>query len=250
MVGLLHIAGEGHILATQSSMRKHEALKPATTCQRGHALNTRSSSLGQGLYAVTDGPRADLLEVVSQALAGGARLLQYRDNTEDKARRQTESTALRELCHRFGVPLIIDNDVELALAVAADGVHLSGDDVEIDAARAALGPRAIIGMSCHDSLQRGEDAARAGASYISFGAFFASITKPLAPRTHVDLLRQSAAFNVPRVAIGGITPDNGAALVEAGADFLAVVSALFAANDVRSAAYRFASLYPFDRESA
>ncbi len=207
-------------------------------------MNSHSASLGQGLYAVTDGPRADLLEVVGQALAGGARLLQYRDGTGDSARRQTEATALRALCGRFGVPLIIDNDVELARAVAADGVHLSQDDIEIDDARRALGPRAIIGMSCRDSLQRGEDAARAGANYISFGAFFASTTKPLATRAHVDLLRQSAAFGVPRVAIGGITPDNGAALVEAGADFLAVVGALFTANDVRSAAYRFASLYP------
>ncbi len=213
-------------------------------------MNSRSASLGRGLYAITNGPRADLLDAVGQALAGGARLLQYRDKTDDMARRRTEATALKELCHRFGVPLIIDNDAELALVVAADGVHLGKDDVDIHAARAALGPRAIIGVSCYDSLQRGKDAAHAGADYIGFGAFFHSTTKPLAPRARVNLLRQSAAFGVPRVAIGGITPDNGASLVEAGADFLAVVSAVFAANDIRSAAYRFADLYPLDRESA
>jgi thiamine-phosphate pyrophosphorylase len=231
-------------------MRKRDGWNPATTCKRGHELNTRSASLGRGLYAITNGPRVDLLDAVGQALAGGTRLLQYRDKTEHKARRQFEATALKELCHRFGVPLIIDNDVDLALAVAADGVHLGKHDVDVDVARAALGPRAIIGMSCYDSLQRGEDAARAGASYIGFGAFFASTTKPLAARAHANLLRQSAAFGVTRVAIGGITPDNGAYLVEAGADFLAVVAAVFAANDIRSAAHRFADLYRLDRELA
>ena len=213
-------------------------------------MNRRSAGLGQGLYAITDGPRPDLLDAAGHALAGGARLLQYRDKTDDKARRQIEATALRVLCHRFGIPLIIDNDVDLALASAADGVHLSKEDVDIDVARTALGPRAIVGMSCYDSLQRGDDAARAGATYISFGAFFRSTTKPLAPRAAIELLRQSAAFGVPRVAVGGITPDNGATLVEAGADFLAVVSAVFAANDIRSAAHRFANLYPLDRELA
>jgi thiamine-phosphate pyrophosphorylase len=213
-------------------------------------LKTPSASLRQGLYAITNGPRPDLLDAAGHALAGGARLLQYRDKTDDKARRLAEATALKHLCDRFGVPLIIDNDVELALDAAAAGVHLGQHDVDIDVARAALGPRAIIGMSCYDSLQLGEDAARAGASYIGFGAFFHSTTKPLAPRAHLDLLRQSVALGVPRVAIGGITPDNGGSLVEAGADFLAVVAAVFAANDIRGAAQRFADLYPLDRESS
>lgn len=204
----------------------------------------------RGLYAITDGPRDDLPGVVAQALAGGARLLQYRDKSVDATRRHAEALALKELCHRCGVPLIINDDVALAHAVGADGVHLGQADDDLASARAMLGEHAIIGVSCYDSLRRAQSAVRAGASYIAFGAFFPSTTKPLAPRAPIDLLRQSAAFGVPRVAIGGITPDNGASLVEAGADYLAVVSAVFAAADVRAAAQRFADLYSYDRESA
>ncbi|MBQ4854845.1 thiamine phosphate synthase [Rhodanobacter sp. B2A1Ga4] len=207
-------------------------------------------SLNRGLYAITDGPRPDLLDVVAQALTGGATLLQYRDLSDDTARRRTEATALVQLCHAHRVPLIIDHDIALALAVGADGVHLGRDDDEPVAVRAVLGEHAIVGVSCYGSLARAQAAARAGASYVSFGAFFPSPTKPLAARVPVDLLRQSAALGVPRVAIGGITPDNGAALVEAGADYLAAVTAVFATTDVRTAAQRFADLYSSDRESA
>ncbi|MFC5436368.1 thiamine phosphate synthase [Rhodanobacter umsongensis] len=202
-----------------------------------------------GLYALTDGPREDLFEVVSQALAGGAHLLQYRDPTVDAARRHAEATALRQLCHEHGVPLIIDDDIALAKAVGADGVHLGDAENDIGAARSELGSQAVIGVACRDSLQLARMAAHAGASYVSFGAFFPSPTKPMAPRASIDLLRQSAALGVPRVAIGGITPDNGALLVEAGADFLAAVSAVFGAADVRAAARSFASLFSPDRES-
>lgn len=213
-------------------------------------MKTRSIRPNFGLYAITNGPRADLLEAAELALAGGTKVLQYRDKTRDTVRRQGEAHTLKRLCDRFEVPLIIDNDLDLALAVDAAGVHLGEDDVDIQVARAALGPDAIIGVSCHASLQRGETAARAGASYISFGAFFPSTTKPLAPRASIELLRQSAAFGVPRVAIGGITTDNGALLVEAGADFLAVVAAVFDANDICSAAHGFADLYSSRREPA
>ncbi len=205
---------------------------------------------GPGLYAITDGPRADLLAAVAQALAGGVRLLQYRDKSADAERRHAEAAALLQLCRRHGVPLIINDDIALARAVGADGVHLGREDDDLASARAALGGHAIIGVSCYDSLQRAQAAARAGASYVAFGAFFPSPTKPLAPRAPLELLRQSAALGVPRVAIGGITPDNGASLVEAGADYLAVISAVFASADVRAAARRFADLYPSDRESA
>ena len=201
---------------------------------------------GHGLYAITDGPRPDLLDAVAQALAGGARLLQYRDKSADAARRHAEAVALRQLCTTHAVPLIINDDVALAQAVAADGVHLGKDDDDIAAARAVLGEDAIIGVSCYDSLARARMAARSGAGYIAFGAFFGSPTKPLAPRAPLDLLRQSAALGVPRVAIGGLTPDNAASLVEAGVDYLAVISAVFGAPDVRAAARRFAHFYSQD----
>ena len=200
----------------------------------------------RGLYAITDGPRNDLSAVVAQALAGGARVMQYRAKTTDVGRRRADAAALRQLCDLHAVPLIINDDVALAVAVGAAGVHLGRDDDDVAAARAALGAGAIVGVSCYDSLQRARDAAAAGADYVAFGAFFPSPTKPHAARASLDLLRQSATLGLPRVAIGGITPDNAPSLVEAGADFLAVISALFAAPDVQAAARRFARLYPAD----
>jgi thiamine-phosphate pyrophosphorylase len=250
MIGLLRIAGEWSILATRPTIRKRNDATAFPTHLRGDDLKMPISPTGRGLYAITDGPRADLLDVVAQALAGGARLLQYRDLSDDTARRRTEAKALAQLCRAHRVPLIIDHDITLALAVGADGVHLGRDDDDPAAIRAVLGEHAIVGVSCYGSLPRAQAAARAGASYVSFGAFFPSPTKPLAPCVPVDLLRQSAALGVPRVAIGGITPDNGAPLVDAGADYLAAITALFAAPDVRAAAQRFAGLYSSDRESA
>lgn len=197
----------------------------------------------RGLYVITDGPRDDLLAAVAQALAGGARLVQYRDKTTHEHRRHTEATTLRHLCASHAVPLIINDDVALAAAVGADGVHLGETDADLAAARAALGTGAIIGVSCYDSLERARALVSAGADYIAFGAFFASPTKPQARRASPELLRQSAALGVPRVAIGGITPDNGASLVEAGADYLAVISAVFGTGDIRAAAQRFTDLY-------
>jgi thiamine-phosphate pyrophosphorylase len=203
----------------------------------------------RGLYAITDGPRPDLLDAGARALAGGARMLQYRDKTTDDARRHAEASALLELCTRHGIPLVINDDVALALTIGAHGVHLGEHDGSLAAARSQLGRDAIIGVSCYDSLALARQAAESGASYVAFGAFFASPTKPLARRASIELLRQSAALGLPRVAIGGITPDNGASLVEAGADYLAVISAVFGSPDVRASAQCFASLYP-SREQA
>lgn len=203
----------------------------------------------RGLYAITNGPRDDLLDVATQVLAGGARLLQYRDKTDDHARRHAEAGALQQLCRTRGATLIVNDDVALAQAIRADGVHLGKEDGELGAVRAALDSSAIIGVSCYDSLDRARAAVVAGADYIAFGAFFPSPTKPHAPRAMPELLRQSATLGVPRVAIGGITPDNASLLVEAGADFLAVISAVFDAEDVRAAAQRFTHLYPSNRDS-
>ncbi|WP_430392427.1 thiamine phosphate synthase [Dyella sp. 20L07] len=198
---------------------------------------------GRGLYVITDGPRPDLLKVVALALAGGAKLLQYRDKTTDSARRLAEAQAIRALCDAHNVPMIINDDVALALASGAAGVHLGEDDGDIAAARAQLGADAIIGVSCYDSAERAHQQAAAGADYLAFGAFFPSPTKPLARRASFDLLRQTAALGLPRVAIGGITPDNGGPLIDAGADYLAVISAVFGDEDVHGAAASFAQLF-------
>lgn len=203
-----------------------------------HPLLTR-----RGLYAISDGPRPDFLAAVEAALRGGAALLQYRDKTADSARRAFEARALRELCARHEVPFIVNDDVDLALAVGADGVHLGEDDGDIAAARARLGAEAIIGVSCYDSLARARQLAAAGADYLAFGAFFASPTKPNARRATPDLLRAAKPLDLPLVAIGGITPDNAPALVGAGADFLAVISGVFAPADPEAAARRYAAMY-------
>lgn len=203
-----------------------------------HPLLTRD-----GLYAITDGPRDDLLAACDAAIDGGAVLLQYRDKTGDTARRLAEARALADLCARRRVALIVNDDVDLALASGAMGVHLGEDDTDIASARAKLGPCAIVGVSCYDSLDRARELAAAGADYLAFGAFFLSPTKPNARKATPALLREAKTLGVPLVAIGGITAENGAALIEAGANYLAVISALFGASDVREAARSFAALF-------
>ena len=210
-------------------------------------MSAAQSTALRGLYAISDGPRHDLLEVCTSALEGGARVLQYRDKTRDAARRLDEARAMQALCARFGVPLIVNDDVELAAAVDAAGVHLGEEDGDLAPARARLGAQAIIGVSCYDSLERARHFAAAGADYLAFGAFFPSPTKPHARRAPTGLLREARGFGKPLVAIGGISADNARGLVEAGADCIAVISALFGAQDVRAAARGFASLFDAPR---
>jgi thiamine-phosphate pyrophosphorylase len=197
----------------------------------------------RGLYAITDGPRADLMPAVESALRGGVAMLQYRDKSSDAMRRHSEACALRELCRRHGAAFIVNDDVELAGACAADGVHLGEQDESIARARAWLGEGAIVGVSCYASLERARAAAAAGADYLAFGAFFASPTKPAAARAQVDLLRAAKALGLPVVAIGGITPDNAPPLIAAGADFVAAISGVFAAADPGAAAREYAKCF-------
>jgi len=197
----------------------------------------------RGLYAITDGPRPDLYSAVESALNGGAAILQYRDKSGESERRHAEAASLLAACRRFGVPLIVNDDVDLAAAIGADGVHLGEHDGDIDAARTRLGAAAIIGVSCYDSIDRARQLAAAGADYLAFGAFFPSPTKPLARRAGAGLLRDAKSLGLPLVAIGGITPDNAQPLIEAGADFVAAISGVFAAADPFAAARRYANLF-------
>lgn len=195
----------------------------------------------RGIYLVTpdETDTTRLLERVRPLLAGTT-WLQYRNKAVDAATRRQQAQALQPLCAAAGVPLIINDDAALAREVGAAGVHLGEDDGDIAAARALLGPGAIIGASCYDELELARRAVAAGASYIAFGAFFPSRSKATTRRAQPQLLRDSAGLGVPRVAIGGLTPDNSAALVAAGADLLAVISSVFAADDPPAAlrAYR------------
>jgi len=196
----------------------------------------------RGVYLITpdeaDGAR--LLARVAPLLGYGPTWLQYRNKRADATQRLAQATALQALCTQAGVPLIVNDDVALAQAVGAAGVHLGEDDGDLAAARAALGADALIGASCYDDLALARAAAATGASYVAFGAFFPTRSKVTTRRADPGLLRDAAALGLPRVAIGGVTPDNGHALVAAGADLLAVISGVFDAEDPRAAlaAYR------------
>lgn len=202
----------------------------------------------RGLYAITDSEllKGRLLPYVEAALKGGATLLQYRDKSSDNARRLREAETLRELCNRYGAALIINDDAELAARLGV-GLHLGQTDGSLSAARALLGRQAIIGGTCHAQLELAEAAAKEGASYVAFGRFFNSNTKPGAPAATVELLDQAKArINLPIVAIGGVTLDNAPALIERGASMVAVVHALFAADsaaEVERRARAFSDLF-------
>jgi len=195
-----------------------------------------------GLYALTP----DLLdtdELVARcesAIAGGAAALQYRNKIASPPLRRAQALALRDLCAIRAIRFIVNDDVNLAFAVDADGVHLGRDDSPISRARQRLGASAIIGASCYDSLERAAQAVDAGADYIAFGSFFPSVVKPDASRAEPSLLTAAKArWNVATVAIGGITPATAPALIAAGADALAVLTAVFEAADVAAAARAF-----------
>lgn len=199
----------------------------------------------KGLYAITpDEPDTlELLRKARLALLGGARVLQYRNKAAAEELHLEQARALRELTHEFSVPLIINDDALLAQQVAADGVHLGGEDGSVAAARAQLGSDKLIGVSCYNRLALAHNAVGQGADYVAFGRFFASAVKPDAVAVTPDLLRQARReIAVPLVAIGGITVQNGTQLLEAGADALAVISALFSVEDIQGAARQFANL--------
>ncbi len=199
-----------------------------------------------GLYAVTPdlADTALLLAKSQAALAGGARLLQYRNKTADENLRREQAAALRELCRRYGAMMIVNDHVELAREIDADGVHVGADDAGVAAARTRLGRGKIIGATCYRDLRRAPAAVAQGADYVAFGSFFASAVKPGAVRAPLALLQQARReVAVPVVAIGGITLDNAAELIDAGAHAVAVISALFAAPDVEIAARKFCQLF-------
>ena len=198
-------------------------------------------SAPRGLYLITpdETDTAHLLARTAPLLAEGVAWLQYRNKTAGDALRHEQASALQSLCATAGVPLIINDDVHLAKSIGAAGVHLGEDDGDIAAARALLGAQAIIGASCYDELPLAQRAVAAGASYVAFGAFFPTRSKTGTRQAGVELLAQSASLGVPRVAIGGITPDNARNLVEAGADLVAVISGVYDAADPVAAVHAY-----------
>lgn len=201
-----------------------------------------------GLYAITDHQlmpdKTSLLQQVETSLLGGVRIIQYRDKSNDTDRRLDEATALLGLCRRYQTPLLINDDIALAAKIGADGVHLGQSDGAVTQARDLLGPTAIIGVTCHDSLELAIEAQTAGADYVAFGAFFPSKTKPNAKPAPMNLLKAAKEkLHLPIVAIGGISMDNAEQIITEGADMVAVIHALYAQDDIQKTADLFASLF-------
>jgi thiamine-phosphate pyrophosphorylase len=206
--------------------------------------------LPRGLYAVTpDGPdTAALVSTVTAALTGGARIVQYRNKPATPELRRDQAAALKRACDAHGALLIINDHAELAREIDAAGVHIGADDGDVAAARRIVGRDSIIGVSCYRRIELAREAEAQGADYIAFGSFFPSSVKPGAVRAPVDLLLEAKrALAVPVVAIGGITIDNAPQLIAAGADAVAVITAVFGASDVAAAARAFTALYATER---
>jgi thiamine-phosphate pyrophosphorylase len=204
-----------------------------------------------GVYAITPetADTARLLAQVEAALRGGVAAVQYRDKSGDVARRHEQASELVALCRRFGAPLIVNDDLRLADLADADGVHLGRDDGTVREARIILGRHKFVGASCYQSLDLALAAQAAGADYVAFGSFFPSPTKPDAGRASVDLLREAAPqIHLPLVAIGGITLVNAPELLDAGADCLALLSALFEGADVTANAQALNQLFATESE--
>lgn len=198
-----------------------------------------------GLYAIADTKLlgANLISSTQQALQGGARLIQYRDKSNESEQRLLQAKEIRALCNEHGAFFIVNDDVELAYNCDADGVHLGKNDLNYKQARKKLSTNAIIGVSCYNQLSIAAEAAKEGANYIAFGSVYSSSIKPNAVRASLDLFQQAQALNIPLCAIGGITLKNAQATIDAGAHMLAVISALFDKTSTENTAKKFTSLF-------
>jgi thiamine-phosphate pyrophosphorylase len=201
----------------------------------------------RGLYVLTNEdltPSTELISAVKQAIAGGSRIVQYRDKTSSPSSRIQQARQLQALCHDTQTLFIVNDDIALAHACHADGVHLGKDDAGIQQAREQLGPDCVIGVSCYNDISLALTAEKAGADYVAFGSFYGSGTKPEAVQADVDILVEAREqLDIPIVAIGGITSTNAKALLMAGADMLAVISAVFAQTDIEASARELSQLF-------
>ncbi len=204
----------------------------------------------RGLYAITDEsliPEAQFHHIIKQALQGGATIIQYRDKSDNDEKRKRQATELRTLCNQYNALLLINDDLELAQYVNADGIHLGENDASIPEARETLGAAAIIGVSCYNQLELAIKAESEGANYVAFGAFFTSTIKPEARAAELDLLSEARThLNIPICAIGGITTNNAKQVFDAGADMAAVISGLFAYQQVKSVCRQIADFAPIN----
>lgn len=203
----------------------------------------------RGLYVITDNKLVQqsalsLPEQIAQAIAGGASVIQYRNKQAHAKVREREAGELALLCKSAGVIFLINDDIDTALAVDADGVHLGQQDTPLATARTRLGANKIIGITCHNRLELAVQAQHQGADYVAFGRFFTSQTKPSAPAAELQLLQDAKQqLQLPVCAIGGITPANATQVIAQGADMLAVIHAVLAAQDIKAAAHEISRLF-------
>ncbi len=199
-----------------------------------------------GIYAVTDCANLidnELINKSKDILKVGVSLFQYRNKNSNQQQKKELAQKLQSLCYQYKTPFIVNDDVALAKEISADGVHLGQNDEEINKAREMLGSK-IIGISCYNDLDRAITAEKAGADYVAFGSFFPSITKPDAKKADIELLREAKSIlTIPVVAIGGITPENAKALIDAKVDFLAIISGLYSATDTINATNSYKNLF-------
>ena len=201
----------------------------------------------KGLYVITDKKlisRDSFVATVEKAVQGGANVVQLREKDTPGDEVVSLGKALLKVTRKYGVPLIINDSVELAKAIGADGVHLGEDDPMVSRAREALGGEKIIGVSCYGRLERGINAERDGADYVAFGTPFFTPTKPERTPTSFDVLREAVSRikSIPIFAIGGITPENAESVLETGVDGIAVITAVFGSEDPEKAARELASI--------
>jgi len=200
----------------------------------------------RGLYAVTPDmtDTSALCRMVQAAIAGGASVVQYRNKSADATLRIAQARALLDLCRDSHIPLIINDHVKLCLALDADGVHLGASDGDLSTIRQRIGPDKILGASCYNQLQLALQAEAQGADYVAFGACFNSGTKPNAVKAELSLFEQAkTSIRIPLVGIGGITLDNAPSLIQAGADAIAVINALWTQPDISATAQQFSNFY-------
>ncbi len=200
-----------------------------------------------GLYAITPDleDTARLCQMVEASILGGASVVQYRNKVANEALRFSQASALLTICHQHQIPFIINDHLDLFLALDADGLHIGGDDGDISATKQRIGEHKILGVSCYTDFTNAEKAEKAGADYVAFGACFPSNTKPHAPRAELSLFTQAKALSIPAVAIGGITLENADSVIKAGASAIAVIGELFNRNleETKTVAQQFSSLF-------
>ena len=201
----------------------------------------------RGLYAITDSqltPAHCIEQKVESALKGGAQLIQYRDKTSPFEQKKITALKLQGLCRQYHRKLIINDDLKLAHAINADGVHLGQEDASINDARELLGSDVIIGATCHDSLSLAHNAVNNGASYVAFGRFYCSTTKPGASSCSIELLKEARqSINIPIIAIGGITLKSAPVIIAEGADMIAMVHGVFGAENIEQQSQELSRLF-------